>query len=89
MCVCKILLSEIRFALTGTLYGCTVTSTIMNKNRQAKLLKQEEIGNIFNWNISSAMHPFPHESLSSSAPKNIASSVDYHLARHTISPTIA
>ena len=32
--------------------GCTVTSTIMDKIRQVGLLKQETIGIIFNWDIS-------------------------------------
>ena len=32
--------------------GCTVTSTITDKIRQVGLLKQETIGIIFNWDIS-------------------------------------
>ena len=32
--------------------GCTVTSIMMDKNRQVCLLKQETIGTIFNWGIS-------------------------------------
>ena len=33
--------------------GCIVTSITMDKNRHVSLLKQETIGTIFNWGISS------------------------------------
>ena len=36
--------------------GGLVTSTVMNKNRPVMLMKQETIGIIFDWDIST-MHP--------------------------------
>ena len=36
--------------------GCIATSTIMNENRPVNIMKQEMIGIIFNWDIST-MHP--------------------------------
>ena len=41
------------------IWGCTVTSTVMNKNRRLfSLLKQETIGIIFNWDFPQGT-PFP------------------------------
>ena len=55
--------------------GCAVTSTIMDKNRQVSPLKQEAICAHLTGAFPVQRIPFAHESLCSSAPKNIASRV--------------
>ena len=38
--------------LTALFKASIVTSTVMHKNRQLSILKQETIGSIFNWDLS-------------------------------------